>query len=157
MSLIEVSKSDLDDQQFERGLQLINSYIDIISISDDDVGHTDIVQHIVDLLDEHPFKQRYRRIQAAAYADVRAHLRQLLNTGIIQPSHSHWASNVVLVRKKDKTFRLCVDYRQPNNFTKKDSYALPRIKELLDCLGGITFFSVIDMKSGYHQVKIFEP
>jgi hypothetical protein len=49
------------------------------------------------------------------------------------------------------------DYRQLNNITKKDSYALPRIEELLDCLGGSTFFSVIDMKSGYHQVEIFEP
>jgi hypothetical protein len=58
---------------------------------------------------------------------------------------------------KDKTLRLCVDYRQLNNITKKDSYALPRIEELLDCLGGSTFFSVIDMKSGYHQVEIFEP
>jgi hypothetical protein len=94
-------------------------------------GHTDIVQHRIDLTDEKPFKQRYRRIPQAAYDDVRAHLRQLLNAGIIQPSHSPWASNVVLVRKKDKTLRLCVDYRQLNNITKKDSYALPRIEELL--------------------------
>ena len=157
MGLIEVTKSDLNDQQFEQGLQLIKSYIDIFSRSDDDVGHTDIVQHRIDLIDEKPFKQRYRRIPQAAYDDVRAHLRQLLNAGIIQPSRSPWASNVVLVRKKDKTLRLCVDYRQLNNITKKDSYALPRIEELLDCLGGSTFFSVIDMKSGYHQVEIFEP
>jgi hypothetical protein len=81
----------------------------------------------IDLIDEKPFKQRYRRIPQAAYDDVRAHLRQLLNAGIIQPSRSLWASNVVLVRKKD-------------NITKKDSYALPRIEELLDCLGGSTIF-----------------
>ena len=154
MSLMEVTKSDLNDQQFEQGLQPIKSYIDIFSRSDDDVGHTDIVQHRIDLTDEKPFKQR---ISQAAYDDVRAHLRQLLNAGIIQPSCSPWASNVVLVRKKDKTLRLCIDYRQLNNITKKDSYVLPRIEELLDCLGGSTFFSVIDMKSGYDQVEIFEP
>jgi hypothetical protein len=157
MSLIEVTKSDLDDQQFEQGLQFIKSYIDIFSRSDDDVGHTDIVQHRIDLIDEKPLKQRYRCIPQAAYDDVRAHLCQLLNAGIIQPLRSPWASNVVLVRKKDKSLGLCVDYRQLNNITKKDSYALPRIEELLYCLGGSTFFSVIDMKSGYHQVEIFEP
>ena len=107
MSLIEVTKSDLNDQEFEQGLQLIKSYIDIFSRSDDDVGHTDIVQDRIDLIDEKPFKQRYRHIPQAAYDDVRAHLRQLLNAGIIQPSHSPWASNVVLVRKKDKTLTLC--------------------------------------------------
>ena len=129
MSLIEVTKSNLNDQQFEQGLQLIKSYIDIFSRSDD-VGHTDIVQHRIDLIDEKPFKQRYRRIPQAAYDDVRAHLRQLLNAGIMQPSLSPWASNVVLVRKNDKTLRLCVDYRQLN---------------------------IIDMKSGNHQVENFEP
>jgi hypothetical protein len=56
------------------------------SRSDDDIGHTVIVQHRIDLIDEKPFKQRYRRIPQAAYDDVRAHLRQLLNAGIIQPS-----------------------------------------------------------------------
>ena len=56
MSLIKVTKGDLDDQQFEQGLQLIKSYIDIFSRSDEDVGHTDIVQHIIDLIDEKPLK-----------------------------------------------------------------------------------------------------
>ena len=69
----------------------------------------------------------------AAYDDVGTPLRQLLNAGIILPSRSHWALNVVLVLKKDKTLRLCVDYRQLNNIIKKDSYALPRKEELLDC------------------------
>jgi hypothetical protein len=62
----------------------------------------------------------------------------------------------VLVRKKDKSLRLCVDYRQLNERTIKDAYALPRIEELLDNLGGNSFYSVLDMKSGYHQVGIEE-
>jgi hypothetical protein len=60
---------------------------------------------------------------------------------IIMPSHSPWASNVVLVKKKDNSLRMCVDYRMLNNNLKKDSYALPRIEELLDCLSGNRFFS----------------
>ena len=67
-----------------------------------------------------------------------------------------WASNVVLVKKKDNILRMCVDYRMLNKNSKKDSYALPRIEELLDCLSGNGFFSVIDMKSGHHQVEIFK-
>ena len=152
MDQIEITRSDLTDTQFEQGLQLITSYMDIFSKTDDDVGHTDIVEHRIDLIDDKPFKQRYRRIPPSAYEEVRAHLRQLLKAGIIRPSHSPFASNVVLVRKKDNSLRLCVDYRQINLKTKRDSYALPRIEELLDCLGGSTFFSVVDMKSGYFQV-----
>lgn len=90
------------------------------------------------------------------YDEVRSHLRQLLDIGIIRPSHSPYTSNVVLVRKKDGNLRLCVDYRQLNQLTKKDSYALPRVEDLLDCMSGNTFFSDIDMKSGYHQVEILE-
>ncbi|NYT46987.1 MAG: RNA-directed DNA polymerase [Candidatus Methanofishera endochildressiae] len=63
---------------------------------------------------------------------------------------------MVLVKKKDGSLRLCVDYRQLNNITKKDSYAIPRIEELLESLAGSKFFSVVDMKSGYYQVEIKE-
>ena len=90
------------------------------------------------------------------YSEVRDHLRQLLDAGIIRRSQSPWASNIVLVRKKDSSLRLCVDFRQLNRRTVKDAYALPRIDELLEGLGGNKFYSVLDMKSGYHQVEIEE-
>jgi hypothetical protein len=60
------------------------------------------------------------------------------------------------VKKKDSSLRICVDYRQLNQKPKKDAYALPRIEESLDCLAGNQYFSVIDMKSGFHQVEILE-
>lgn len=88
--------------------------------------------------------------------EIRAHLEQLAASGIIRPSHSLWASNVVLVRKQDGQLRMCVDYRQLNERTIRDSYALPRIEEILDTLSGSTFFTVLDMKSGYHQVDVLE-
>nr|ATA66769.1 Pol, env [Haliotis discus hannai] len=90
------------------------------------------------------------------YEEVRTHLQELLSAGVIRPSHSPWASNVVLARRKDGRLRMCIDFRQLNNRTIKDSYALPRIEELLDCLGGMKYFSVLDMKSGYHQVELEE-
>ena len=74
-----------------------------------------------------------------------------MNSYNFGPSSSPFASNVVLARKKDNTLRLCVDFRQLNLNTKKDSYSLPRIEDLLDCLSHSSYFSVVDMKSGYHH------
>lgn len=88
--------------------------------------------------------------------EVRSHIEQLLSAGIIRKSKSPFASNVVLVKKKDVTIRICVDYRMLNKRTIKDSYALPRIEDILDTLSGSKFFPVLDMKSGYHQVEIEE-
>jgi hypothetical protein len=70
------------------------------------------------------------------YDEVKVYLQQLLDMNIISPSHSPWTSNVVLVKKKDNSQRMCVDYCMLNKNSKKDSYALPRIEELLDCLSG---------------------
>ena len=88
--------------------------------------------------------------------EVRNHIDQLLSSGIIRKSKSPWASNVVLVRKKNGSLRMCVDYRSLNNRTVKDAYALPRTEEKFDVLKGSQYFSTIDMKSGYHQVEIEE-
>ena len=88
--------------------------------------------------------------------EVRNHIQQLLTSGVIRRSKSPWASNVVLVRKKDGQLRMCIDYRQLNQRTVKDAYALPRIDDILDSLHGNRYFTVLDMKSGYHQIEIEE-
>lgn len=88
--------------------------------------------------------------------EVRTHVKELLASGVIRTSHSPFSSNVVLVRKHDGSLRMCVDYRQLNSRTIRDNYALPRIDEILDSLSGNRYFTVLDMKSGYHQIEIFE-
>ena len=101
----------MSDEELKRGKDLILDYIDIFSKSDTDVGHTNIVQHRIELLEDKTFKQRYRRIPPSMYDEVKVYLQQLLDMNIIMPSHSPWASNVVLVKKNDNSLRMCVDYR----------------------------------------------
>lgn len=114
------------------------------------------VKHKIDLSDNKPFKQRHRRIPPAQYEEVRQHLKDLLAEGVIRESHSPWSSPVVLVRKRDGSLRLCIDYRKLNERTIKDAYALPRIEESLEAMGGCAWFSTLDLKSGYYQVEIQE-
>ena len=131
-------------------------HVDKFSTGDTDMGHHTKVQHEIHLTDTHPFKERHRRIPPGMLDQVREHLQQMLDSGIIRPSQSPWSSEVVWVKKKDGSLRQCVDYRRLNERTVKDSYCLPRIEELLDSLSGAKYFSVLDLKSGYHQVEISE-
>jgi len=80
----------------------------------------------------------------------------MLEYGIIEPAASPWASNVVLVKKKDGSLRFCVDYRQLNSITIKDSYPLPLIDNCLNALAGSSWFSTLDLRSGYYNVPIAE-
>ena len=146
----------LDDKQKELLSDKLRLHMDKFSTSDLDMGHHTRVQHEIHLTDDHPFKERHRRIPPGMLHQVREHLQQMLDSGIIRPSQSPWSSEVGWVRKKDGSLRQCVDYRRLNARTIKDSYCLPRIEEILDSLAGAKYFSVLDLKSGYHQVEIAE-
>ena len=76
----------------------------------------------------------------------------MLENGVIVPSHSPWASPIVLVAKKDGTTHFCVDYQKLNAITKMDVYPLPRIDDSLDLLSGNSYFSTLDLASGHRQV-----
>ena len=86
--------------------------------------------------------------------ELKNQLTQLLEQGFIQPSVSPWGAPVLFQKKKDGTFRLCIDFRGLNQCTIKNKYPLPRIDELLDRLGKAKIFSKIDLRSGYYQVRI---
>jgi len=154
---LQIDKDNLLSlEQKEQMKALLMKHKDLFSTSDTDIGTCSKTKHRIDLLDETPFKMRHRRIPPNMVEEVRLHLEQLLACGIITPSKSPWASPVVLVRKKNGKLRMCVDYRTLNAKTIKDSYALPRIEDVFDCLSGAKYFSTLDMKSGYHQIEIEE-
>jgi hypothetical protein len=87
-------------------------------------------------------------------AELKEHIKELLEKGFIRPSSSPWGAPVIFVPKKDGTQRLCVDYRALNEVIVKNKYSLPRIDDLFDQLHGACVFSKIDLRSGYHQLKI---
>jgi hypothetical protein len=86
--------------------------------------------------------------------ELKLQLKEMMDKGYIRPSVSPWGAPVLFVKKKDGTLRLCIDYRQLNKVTIKNKYPLPRIDDLFDQLGGAYIFSKIDLRSGYHQVRI---
>ena len=88
--------------------------------------------------------------------ELKKQLQELLDKGYIRPSVSPWGAPVLFVKKKDGTLRLCIDYRKLNQATVKNKYPLPRIYDLFDQLQGAEVFSKIDLRSGYHQLKIAE-
>jgi hypothetical protein len=87
-------------------------------------------------------------------AELKVQLNELLDKGYIRPSSSSWRCPALFVKKKDQSLRLCVDYRPLNAVTIKNKYPLPRINILFDQLAGAKVFSKVDLRSGYHQIKI---
>ncbi|GKE67603.1 putative reverse transcriptase domain-containing protein [Tanacetum coccineum] len=81
-------------------------------------------------------------------------LKKLFDKGFIRPSSSPWGASVLFVKKKDGSFRMCIDYRELNKLTVKNHYLLPRIDDLFDQLQGSSVYSKIDLRSGYHQLRV---
>ena len=103
-----------------------------------------------------PISKRPYRMLAKDLVEIKKKIKELLDKGYIRPSSSPWGSPVLLVEKKDGSLRMVVDYRGLNEVTIKNKYPLPMINDLFDRLQGAKVFSKIDLRSGYHQLKIRE-
>jgi hypothetical protein len=103
-----------------------------------------------------PVSKTPYRMSMPELKELQMKLEELLKKGYIRPSVSPWGAPVLFVKKKDGTLRLCIDFRQLNKVTVKNKYPFPRIDDLFDQLKGENIFSKIDLRSGYHQVRIKE-
>ncbi|KAK8780235.1 hypothetical protein V5799_018426 [Amblyomma americanum] len=135
---------------------LIDSFRDCLA-STSKVLQTPITKHriIVDS-DQRPLCQRPYRVSSNERDAIRRQVAEMLRDDVIQPSTSPWASPVVLVAKKRASLRFCLDYRRLNNVTERDVYPLPRIDDSLDRLRHATYFSSLDLRSGYRQIEVDE-
>lgn len=150
------SCTELNDDQSEQVARLLNQFSNSFSKGPEDIGKTNVVQHKINTGEHAPIKQSPRRVPLQRKETVRTHIDQMMKNGKIEESSSPWASPIVLVAKKDGTTRFCIDYRKLNDVTIKDSYPLPKIDESLDMLGGSTWFSTLDLASGYWQIEMAE-
>jgi hypothetical protein len=113
------------------------------------------IEFIIELqLGTAPISKKSYRMPPNELAKLKIQLQDLLDKGFIHPSASPWGCPALFVKKKDNSLRLCVDYHPLNAVTIKNKYPLPRIDILFDQLAGAKVFSKIDLRSGYHQIKI---
>jgi hypothetical protein len=103
-----------------------------------------------------PVSKTPYRMSTPELKELQMHLEELMKRGYICPSVSHWGAPVLFVKKKDGTLILCIDFRQLNKVTVKNKFPLPWIDDLFDQLNDAKIFSKIDLRSGYHQVRIKE-
>ena len=150
--LLDKSSKRLDRAQKGKLKETLRDYQDVFALNEEDMGFTDTVEHQINTDGSRPIKQRMRRLPQTMAEEADRQIDDMLKRGVIEKSNSPWASGVVLVKKKDGSYRFCVDYRALNDVTVKDAYPLPKIDETLDSLAGAKWFSTLDLYSGYWQV-----
>jgi predicted aspartyl protease len=152
--LIDDLPSCLTAEERWRASEFIRRYAHVFSKSATDLGRNRMMPHCIDTGDHPPIKQPMRRHPYAHLSEIERNVQELLASKVIEPATSPWASNVLLVKKKDGTWRFCVDYRKLNDLTRKEAYPLPRIDTCLESLGGSCYFSTLDLRAGYWQTEL---
>ena len=147
----DVDIEGLSEEQRTIVREMLEEESESFSITDDDVGAAEELQVEINLTDSIPVQKKYTSIPRPLYAEVKQYVEDLLNRGWIQKSRSAYSSPVVYVRKKDGTLRLCVDYRQLNLKTIRDSHLSPRVQDALERLDGNQWFSLLDQGKAYHH------
>ena len=136
---------------------IIREYVDVFSQDLPGLPPEREISFEIELLPgSAPVSKAPYRMAPAELRELQVQLQELLDKGFIRQSHSPWGAPVLFVKKKDGSLRMCIDYRELNKLTIKNKYPLPRIDDLFDQLRGAAVFSKIDLRSGYHQLRIKE-
>ncbi|GBG73769.1 hypothetical protein CBR_g17109 [Chara braunii] len=159
------SRADADAEELARYTadvepavhDLIQEYHDVFpsSFSYASIPPMSDIKHSIQLVPNYRVHhQAPYRLSIPEATELKRQLEELLRQGFIKPSNSPWGAPVLFARKADGTLRLCIDYRGLNRYTVKNNYPMPRSDELFDRLAGNRFFTKIDLRSGYHQIRV---
>lgn len=157
-----LSKLRLDDLNVEEKTvigKLCEEYKDIFYCEDIPLSFTNQVKHKIRTVNEDPVYIKAHRMPPAQTQEIKKQVEKMLNDNVIQESHSPWSAPVHLVPKKmdmsgQQKWRMVIDYRRLNDITVDDKYPLPNINDLFDMLGKSTYFTTLDLASGYHQIEV---
>ena len=152
--ITDLSDSVLSDGDRIKFPNLFKKYRDVFAFPGDQLGRSSLVQHVIDIGDAMPIKQRPYRASPDVKKEIDRQVDEMVHNGIIQQSVSPWSTPVVLVKKKDGSFRFCVDFRKLNKVTKLDSFPMPLVADALYSLAGTSLFSCLDLKSGFWQIHM---
>lgn len=131
---------------------LSRQWTHVFAAHEDNFRHTKAVGHRIPTGEAPPIRDRYRTVPPKLFAELRELLQEMVDSKVVRESSSPWAAPVVLVRKKDGSWRFCVDYHKLNSVTHKDAYPLPRIEESLTSQTRATWYRTFVLASGYWQV-----
>ena len=138
-----LTQSDLSEAEKAQLAELITEFSDLFTSP---LRCTSVVQHEI-VTEGRPIRQPVRHVPALQEV-VETEVRNMLQLCVVRPSHSPWSSPIVMVRKKDGSWRFCVNFRKLNAVTHRDTYPLPRIDATLDTLQGAKLFTTLDLASG---------
>ena len=137
----------------QRAGELLLKHFNLFSV-DGSYGHTDLIEHRIITNEKAPIKQKPRPINPLLLDDLKTQLEKWISSGIVEPSYSPWAANLVPVKKKSGKIRWCVDFRHLNQVTIKDSFPMPSVMHTLNKLAGSKIFSSLDLEGAFHCVTI---
>lgn len=138
----------ITEQTQQKLKTLLQEYKDVFSKNTSQMGKTNIMKHEIDVQGSEPLRSKPYRVSQKEREIVDKQINEMLQHNILKPSHSPWASPVVLVKKKTGDIRFCVDYRKLNSVTKKSTYPIPNIDDIPTYLGKAKYFTTLDMFSG---------
>ncbi|UYV64710.1 K02A2.6-like, partial [Cordylochernes scorpioides] len=147
---------ELCPEERSQVLTLLGGYGEMFTAPYEYKGRTHLVKHQIRTTSDIPIRKNPYRVSLKERKIIGDQINSMLKNGIISHSSSPWASPIILVKKKNGTFRFCVDYRNLNSVTVKDQYPLPRIDDCFDSLHGARYFTSLDLCSGYWQVEVEE-
>lgn len=153
-SCFDIDETFLTPAQVQQVKDLLRKNLALFPPDGAPLGRAKGVEHRINTGDALPVKSPLRRLSPQDREVLGKEIDSMLAKQVIKPSFSPWASPVVMVKKKDQTYRVCLDFRRLNDITRKDSYPIPRMDDSLDSLGGAKYFSTLDLASGYWQIPV---